>query len=77
MSMKSTISCDVTLCSLVKGYFGGTYYLHLQSQRISQSRNQHEAGSQNMGGILSVNMVTGHIPENNVLHRLSLTVMPG
>jgi hypothetical protein len=77
LSMKSITFWDVTLCSPVKGCFGGTHHLHIQCQKKSQSRNQHEAGSQNMGGILSVNMVTRHIPENSSLHRLNLAVMPG
>jgi hypothetical protein len=38
---------DITLCSLLKvsWHFRGTCSLHLQGWRISQVRNQHEAGS--------------------------------
>jgi hypothetical protein len=37
----------MTLCSSLKvdRIFGGIYCLHLQVPRISQARNQHEAGS--------------------------------
>jgi hypothetical protein len=45
--MKSTIFWDLLLCSplSVNRRFGGTYCLHLQSLRVSQTRKQHEAGS--------------------------------
>jgi hypothetical protein len=35
----SRVLLKISLC------FGGTYCLHLQGGRISQARNQHEAGS--------------------------------
>jgi hypothetical protein len=43
----TSIFLDVTSCSLLKvnWHFGGTCHAHLQGQRISQARNQHEAGS--------------------------------
>jgi hypothetical protein len=46
LTMKSSIIWDATLCSLmnVKRCFGGTYRLHLQVQKVSQARNQNEAG---------------------------------
>jgi hypothetical protein len=45
--MKSSIFWDMTLCSLLKvsRCFGETYRFHIQFQRISQARNQREAGS--------------------------------
>jgi hypothetical protein len=45
--MKSSTFRDITPCSLLKvnGHFGGTFCLHRQGRRISQERNQHEAGS--------------------------------
>jgi hypothetical protein len=47
MVMKGSIFWDTTPCSLLKDKqcFGGTCPLHLQGQRISQARNQCEAGS--------------------------------
>jgi hypothetical protein len=43
--MKSSLFCGITPFSPFKGNrcFGGTCRLHLQGQRISQVRNQHEA----------------------------------
>jgi hypothetical protein len=42
--MKSSVFWNITLCSvLVNQPFGETFHLRLQVQRISQSRNQHEA----------------------------------
>jgi hypothetical protein len=48
MARKGSILWDITLYSLVKvnGRFGGTYRLNLQGQRVSQARNQHEAGTE-------------------------------
>jgi hypothetical protein len=45
--MKSPIFWDKMLCSLLKvsQHYVGTCFLQLQYQRISQTRNQHEAGS--------------------------------
>jgi hypothetical protein len=45
--MKNPVFWALTPCSLfkVKRSFGGTCRLHLQSGRISQARNQHEASS--------------------------------
>jgi hypothetical protein len=42
--MKISIFWDITPCSLVKvnRHFGGTYCLHLQGRRISQTKNQHQ-----------------------------------
>jgi hypothetical protein len=44
--IKSSIFRDVTPCSSLKvnQRFGGTCRLYLQRRRISQARNQHEAG---------------------------------
>jgi hypothetical protein len=43
--MKITIVWVVTQCSSQKGSrFGGTYHLPLQERRVSQARNQHDAG---------------------------------
>jgi hypothetical protein len=44
--VKSCIFWDVTPCSPLKlnRRFGGTCRLHLQGRRISQARNQREAG---------------------------------
>jgi hypothetical protein len=45
--MKSSIFWDITQCSPLKvnHSFGGTRHHHFPSRRISQIRNQHEAGS--------------------------------
>jgi hypothetical protein len=45
--MASKINRDITLCSPLKDNqrFGGTCHLHLQSWRVHQARNHHEAGS--------------------------------
>jgi hypothetical protein len=45
--MKSSTFWDTSLCSPLKvnRRFGGICHLHLHSQRISQTRNQHEVGS--------------------------------
>jgi hypothetical protein len=47
-NVKSPIFWDITPFSplKVKRHFGGKCSLHLQGRRISQVRNQHEAGSQ-------------------------------
>jgi hypothetical protein len=44
--MKKYIFWDVPLCNPVElhRHFGGTYFLHLWGQRLSQARNQQEAG---------------------------------
>jgi hypothetical protein len=44
--MKSSVFYDITLCNQFKvnRRFGGTYFLHLQVQRIRQARNPGEAG---------------------------------
>jgi hypothetical protein len=43
--MRSFVCWDITYCSPLKvsPRFGGTCRLHLQSWRVSQARNQHEA----------------------------------
>jgi membrane protein insertase Oxa1/YidC/SpoIIIJ len=43
--LKSSFFCDIMPCSPLKvsQSFGGMYHLHLNGQRISQARNQHEA----------------------------------
>jgi hypothetical protein len=48
--MKSCVFCDITPCSPLKvsWCFRGTCCFHLQGQRISQARNQHEAGSKQL-----------------------------
>jgi hypothetical protein len=45
--MKSSVFWDIMPCSSLKvgRRFGETYRLHLQGRRISQTRNQGEAGS--------------------------------
>jgi hypothetical protein len=45
--MKTPLFWNITPYSLLKvnRHFGQTCHLHLQGQRISQERNQHEAGS--------------------------------
>jgi hypothetical protein len=45
--VKSSFFWDITQCGLlnVNRRCGGRYRLHLQGRRISQTRNQHEAGS--------------------------------
>jgi hypothetical protein len=47
VGMKRYRLWDITPCSLLKinRFFEGTYRLQLQSRRISQARNQREAGS--------------------------------
>jgi hypothetical protein len=44
--IKSSVFWDITLCSPLKfnRRFGGTCRLHFHSRRISQARNQREAG---------------------------------
>jgi hypothetical protein len=44
--MKISVFRDITICILVKvsQCFGGTYHLLLQDQRVSQARDQYEAG---------------------------------
>jgi hypothetical protein len=46
-TLRSSIFWDITSCSLLKvnRRIDRTYHLHLQVRRISQARNQHEAGS--------------------------------
>jgi hypothetical protein len=56
---KSSVFGDITLCSPLKvsRHFGGTCRLRLQGRRISQERNQREAGSkQNRAYFLILNM---------------------
>jgi hypothetical protein len=45
--MKTSVFWDITPCNPLKvgRRFGGTCRLHHQGRRISQARNQHEAGS--------------------------------
>jgi hypothetical protein len=47
MRLKNSVLWDITPCSPLKvnRSFGTTCRLHLQCRRISQARNQHEAGS--------------------------------
>jgi hypothetical protein len=47
INLKSSVFWDITLCSAVKvnRHFVGTYHLHHQGLRVSQARNQHEAGN--------------------------------
>jgi hypothetical protein len=47
MVMKIYAFWDIIACSpsKISQHFGGTCCLHLQGQRISQARNQQEAGS--------------------------------
>jgi hypothetical protein len=47
LSRRSSIFWDITLCRPleVNRRFGGTCRLHLPGRKISQARNQHEAGS--------------------------------
>jgi hypothetical protein len=51
---ESSVFSDVTPCSLLKvnRRFGGTYRLHLQGRRISQTRNQRESSPFFHAGIL-------------------------
>jgi hypothetical protein len=53
--MHISIFCDITPCTLLKinRRFGGSYGLHLQDIRISQTRNQHEAGGMAEGPLLA------------------------
>jgi hypothetical protein len=48
LSVKSSIFWDITPCNPLKvsRHFGGTCRLHLQSRRLTQARNQHDAGSE-------------------------------
>jgi hypothetical protein len=54
MVMKMSILCDITPCSPLKinPGFRGTCRLYLQGRGISQTRNQHEAGSKQSRGTL-------------------------
>jgi hypothetical protein len=58
--MKSSVYWHVTPCTSLKinRCFGETCRLQIQSLRISQTRNQHEAGSRQSLYILSRNWVT-------------------
>jgi hypothetical protein len=44
--MKCSVVWNITSCNLFESNrrCGGTYCLHLQCRRISQARNEHEAG---------------------------------
>jgi hypothetical protein len=55
--MKSSVLWDIKLCSPLKVYqrFKGTCHLSLQGRRISQARNQHEAGSKQGEALLTFN----------------------
>jgi hypothetical protein len=53
--MKSSVFWDIMPLRLLKDsrHFVGTYHLHIQGSRVSQARNQHEAGSkQSLLGLL-------------------------
>jgi hypothetical protein len=44
--LRSSVFCDITIyCLKIKQRFGGTYRIHLQGRRRSQTRNQHETNS--------------------------------
>jgi hypothetical protein len=45
--LKNSVLWDIAPCNLLKveRLFGGICRLHLQGRRVSQIRNQHEAGS--------------------------------
>jgi hypothetical protein len=45
--MNSTVFWDVTQCNLVEvfGYFGITYFRHLQGRRVSQATGKKNAAS--------------------------------
>jgi hypothetical protein len=50
--MKSTLLWVVTPYSSEESQrFGGTYYLHLQVRRVSQARNQQDAGDEPHAGL--------------------------
>jgi hypothetical protein len=40
------LDCNVVQCGKVHRRFGGTYRRHLQGRRVSQARNQQEAGGE-------------------------------
>jgi hypothetical protein len=56
--MKSSLFWDIIPCSLFKvnRHFGGICHLHLQGQRISQARNQQEAGSKQSSAYLAYSL---------------------
>jgi hypothetical protein len=53
IATKTSILWDVTSCGTVKvnTRFGGTYRLHLQSQRVNQTK--HQAGSMHRSSFLA------------------------
>jgi hypothetical protein len=59
--LKSYVFWDVTPCIPLKinWSFGGTWYLHLQDRRISQARNQREAGNKQSSDLLFFNPEDG------------------
>jgi hypothetical protein len=59
--VKSSNFWDIALCSSLKvnQCFRGTCYLSLQSQRISQARNQCEAGSKQSNRLAKISVYIG------------------
>jgi hypothetical protein len=82
--MKSSLLWDIMPCSPLKANqrFGGTRCLHLQSRRISQARNQREAGSKHslkMEAACSSETLVDfqwttwrYIPEDRTLHNYAV-----
>jgi hypothetical protein len=70
--LMSSIFWDKTSCSPLKvnGLSGGTCRLHLQNRRMSQARNQREAGSKESSLHLQGSSETTrrYIPEDSILH---------
>jgi hypothetical protein len=60
MAVKSSAFLDIMAYSQLKvnQCFGGTCCLHIQSQRISQARNQQEAGRQ-LRALLHIGFLLG------------------
>jgi hypothetical protein len=63
--VKSSVFWDITLCSPLKvnRRFGGTCHVHLQCWRISQARNQCEAGGKQNSRLAEISDYVGNRKE--------------
>jgi hypothetical protein len=78
--MNSSILRDVSKCSPLEfdGRFGGTYPIHLQGRKISQARNQCEAGSKLVSRLAycSTLKMEGRLPPKHHVQRTALRFIP-